>query len=190
VSPKPRDDRALGERLEELRREAEADGDFLDVVAVWEAIKRVAVNNRQLLEQGEAAHPFPEWINNYLLRSADKISRLWLGIKPEDDRQLASINFNEIGELRKVPQKERLRDDRVNHLASALGFVRRGMTAFQRHDRTTRDADYLRIYDDPDLPTDVRRKFVGQMTKHIGTEQAVRNRLSKARRAALRSKRT
>ena len=105
MSPKPRpDDRALVERLEELRREAEADGDFLDVVAVWEAIERIAVHNRRLSEQGEAPHPFPEWINNYLLRSADKISRLWLGIRPEDDRPLADMGVDNIGELRKVPE--------------------------------------------------------------------------------------
>jgi hypothetical protein len=186
VSPKPRpDDRALGERLEKLRREAEADGDFLDVVAVWEAIERIAVHNRRLTNQGAAPHPFPEWVNNYLLRSADKIGRLWLGIRPKDDRPVADIGVDKCGELRKVPQAGRLRDARINHLASALGFVRTGMTAFQRHDRTTRDADYLRIYDDPDLPTEGRRKFVAQMkdTEHSGTEQAVRNRLSKARRS-------
>jgi hypothetical protein len=191
VSPKPRPgDRALVERLEELRREAEADGDFLDVVAVWEAIERIAGHNRRLTDQGEAPYPFPEWINNYLHRSADKISRLWLGIRPEDDRPLADMNFD--GKLRKVPEgEERLRDHRVDHLASALGFVRRGMNAFQRHDRTTRDADYLRIHDNPELPRDVRRKFVDHIkkTEHIGTE-AVRNRLSKARRAAARPKLT
>jgi hypothetical protein len=190
MSPNPRAaDRVLGERLEELRRAAEADGDFLDVVAVWEAIERIAVHNRRLTDQGEAPHPFPAWINNYLLRSADKISRLWLGIRPEDDRPMADMNFD--GELRKVPEGERLRDHRVDHLASALGFVRRGMNAFQRHDRTTRDADYLRIHDNPDLPTDVRWKFVDHIkkTEHIGTE-AVRNRLSKARRAAARPRLT
>jgi hypothetical protein len=198
VSPKPRpDDRALGERLEELRRDAEADGDFPDVIAVWAAIERIAVHNRRLMDQGKAPHPFPEWINNYLLRSADKISRLWHGIRPEDDRDLAFVNFNEIGELRKVPQGERRRDNRINHVASALGFVRNGATAFQRHDRARRDADYLRVYDNPDLQgnrplqTDVRRAVLLAMKKneHIDTE-AAKNRLSKARRAAQRSKRT
>jgi hypothetical protein len=198
MSPNPRAGRVLGERLEELRREAEADGDFLDVVAVWEAIERIAGHNRRLTDQGEAPYPFPEWINNYLLRSADKISRLWLGIRPEDDRPLADIGFDNIGELRKVPQGERLHDARIDHVASALGFVRPGVTAFQRHDRTTRDAEYLRIYDNPDLQgdrryqTEVRRAVVGQMKKreHIGSEQAVINRLSKARRAGPRPKKT
>lgn len=199
MSPNPRAaDRVLGERLEELRRAAEADGDFLDVVAVWEAIERIAVHNRRLTDQGEAPHPFPAWINNYLLRSADKISRLWLGIRPEDDRPSADIGVDNIGELRKVPEGGRLRDDRINHIASALGFVRPGVTAFQRHDGATRDADYLRIYDDPDLQgnrryqTEVRRAVVDQMkkTERIGTDEAVRNRLSKARRAAARPKLT
>jgi hypothetical protein len=200
VSPKRRpNDRTLDERLEALRREAEADGDFLDVVAVWEAIERTAVHNRRLSEQGEAAHPFPEWINNYLLRSASKIGRLSLGIRPKDDRPIADIGVDNIGELRKVPEverlrdprAERLRDKRIKHVASALGFVRKGVTAFQRHDRVTRDADYLWIYDNPDLPRDVRRKFVDHIkkTEHIDTA-AVRNRLSKARRAAPRPKRT
>ena len=116
--------------------------------------------------KAKAPYPFPEWINNYLHRSADKISRLWLGIRPEDDRPLADMNFD--GKLRKVPEgEELLRDHRVDHLASALGFVRRGMNAFQRHDRTTRAADYLRIHDNPELPRDVRRKFVDHIKKRL-----------------------
>ena len=193
MSPKRRpNDRTLDEGLEALRREAEADGDFLDVVAVWEAIERIAVHNRRLTDQGEAPHPFPAWINNYLLRSADKISRLWLGIRPEDDRPLADIGVDNIGELRKVPEGGRLRDDRINHVASALGFVRPGVTAFQRHDRVARDADYLRLLDDRDLQRKDRRAIVNQMknTEHIGTDEAAWNRLSKARRAAQRAKRT
>jgi hypothetical protein len=191
MSPKPRPgDRALAERLEGLRRAFEAGGDFPDVVAVWEAIERITANNRKLLKQGEAAGPFPEWVNDYLHRSADKIGRLWLGIRPEDDRPMADIGFDEVGELKQVRQGGRLRDDRISHVAAALGFARRGVTAFQRHDRTTRDADYIKIYDDPDLQIEGRRAVVSQMkkTEHINTDQAVRNRLSKARRAAQRSK--
>jgi hypothetical protein len=97
---------------------------------------------------------------------------------------------NEIGELRKVQQMDRFRDERISHLASALGFVRQGVSAFQRHDRAVRDAEYLRIYDNPDLQDDkplqreIRHALVEIIKKneHIGTEEGVRNRLSKARR--------
>ena len=105
VKSKPRPgDRALVERLEILHRAFEADKDFPDVVAVWETIERISANNRKLLERGEAANPFPEWVNDYLLRSADKISRLWLGIRPEDDRPKADMSFDEVGGLRRVRQ--------------------------------------------------------------------------------------
>jgi hypothetical protein len=193
VSSGPRaraNDPAFDDRLEELRRLYEADEAFPNGVAAWEAIGLILGRNGRLLREGEAPCRFPEWINNYLLRTADKIGRLWLGIRPEDDRPLTSM-VNEIGELRKVQQMDRFRDDRISHLASALGFVRQGVSAFRRHDRTVRDAEYLKIYDDPDLEDnkphqqEVRQALVRVVMRNegISTEEAVKNRLSKARKA-------
>ncbi len=180
--------------MEELRRLYEADEAFPNAVVAWEAIGLILGRNGRLLQKGEAPYRLPDWINKYLLRTADKIGRLWLGIRPEDDRPLPSM-VNEIGELRKIPQGNRYRDDRIGHLASALGFVRQGASAFHRHDRIMRDADYLRIYDNPDLQDnkpyqkEIRQALVHAMMKNegIATEEAVRNRLSKAR-AARRSR--
>jgi hypothetical protein len=134
-----------------------------------------------------------EWVNEYLLRSSDKIGRLELGIRVEDDRPFPSMNVNEVGELRKVPHgkgdKCRYRDVRTDHVASALGFVQKGWSAFQHHDKSTRDADYLGIYDglaleDQQHRRGIRRTIIEMMMKNEGIdgERAARNRLSKARR--------
>lgn len=154
------------------------------------------MRNSGCVDRGQMPYPLPEWINDYLLRSADKIGRLWLGIKPDDDRPLMSMNFNEVGELRKMREgdgagHERFRDRRTDYVAAALGFATKGASAFSRHDRTERDRLYLRIYDNPDLKltdrpdlklTDRRTLFHSIMKNEgIGTDQAVRNRLSRAR---------
>src|ERR1700722_8984359 len=116
------------------------------------------------------------------------------------------MNFNEIGELRKVreveghnpdgSEKERFRDERINHVAAALGFVRgRAANAFQKHDRAERDGQYLAILtDDPDLDDNKLKREVRDLLyrviekdEGISTE-AVRNRLSKARGARSRAK--
>ena len=74
-------------------------------------------------------------------------------------------------------------------MAAALGFVHKGWNAFRQHDRSTSDAEYLSICDDPSLKDnkqlqrEVRRVIINVMMKNDGiTEQAARNRLSKARR--------
>ena len=179
----------LSKKLDELHRAFEADETFPDVIAVWEAIERVAEKNQKLSQEGCEPYPLPEWINGYLVRSADKISRLSLGIRPEDDRPLNSMNFNEVGELRSVPEGSRSRDERARHVPAALGFVRQGATAFHHHDRVTRDAAYLKIYDNPEiqdnkpLQREVRATLVRMMKKNEGGgDDAIKNRLSKARR--------
>jgi hypothetical protein len=182
---------ALAKKLQDLRRKFIAAEAFPDVVAVWEAIRVITNLNSKLSKQGRVPHPLPGWINDYLLQSANKIGRLSLGIRPEDERPLASMNFNEVGELRAVCQTDRVRDTRTHHVASALGFVRKGESAFQRHDRIERDANYLRIHDDPSLQDDRPRQREAQQillrvmmkNEHLGTEQSARNRLSKARAA-------
>jgi hypothetical protein len=181
-------DPALAERLDALRHAFEADKAFPDVVAVWEAIKLVTAKNKNLSERGAEPYPLPDWISSYLLRSADKISRLSLGIHPEDDRPLALMNVGEVGCLRKVRQADRDRDVRATSVGTAFGFVRKGKSAFQHHDRAERDSQYLGIYDDPSLDDEkpvqreVRRAVLMAMMKneHIGSE-AAKNRLSKAR---------
>jgi hypothetical protein len=95
------DDLFLAKKLDELQSQLQADSEFPDVIAVWEAIKRITGRNQRCVERGIAPYPLPEWVNEYLLRSSDKIGRLELGIRVEDDRPLPSINFNEVGELRK-----------------------------------------------------------------------------------------
>ena len=179
--------RGLDEKLDELRREFELGGDFPDVVAAWEAIGRILTHNR--LQSDVAPFPLPEWVSNYLAQAADKIGRLELGIRPEDNRPLGTIPFDEVGELRKVPHAGRSRDDRTRHLAGALGFVRNGVTAFQRHDRTRLDALYLHIHDDREATPQVRRAVV-QAMKTVGTAEGGRNRLSKARRRSRKCNQT
>jgi hypothetical protein len=182
-------DPSLGRRVDELRCDFEANKDFPDVVAAWEAIARISARNRELTSQGEAPYPMPEWLNSYLLRSAEKIGRLGLGISPSDDRSFDEIGFDNIGELRKVLQGDRYRDDRANHVAPALGFVRKGANAFQAHDRAETDAGYLRVHDNPDLADnrpsqrEVRKLLAGVIKKNerFATDEAVRNRLSAAR---------
>jgi hypothetical protein len=186
-----KDDLLLAKKLDELRSQFGADSEFPDVIAVWEAIKRITGRNQRCVEQGIAPYPLPEWVNEYLLRSADKIGRLELGIRVEDDRPLSSMNFNEVGELRKVPEGKggRCRDARSDHVAAALGLVRKGWNAFQHHDKSIRNAQYLELYDNPALKDDkhLRREVqgivIGQMKKNEHMEEpAAHNRLSKARR--------
>lgn len=190
------DDLFLARKLDELQSQFEADDEFPDAIAVWEAIRRIAKRNLDCSPSGGKPYPFPAWINNYLYRGAEKISRLWLGIKTDDDQPLLEKGLSGVGELRKVAYGKkggaselRYRDDRAKHVTAALGFVQKGRNAFQHHDKSTRDADYLQIHDDPalednkQLRRDVRRIVIEQMKKneHID-EPAARNRLSKARR--------
>jgi hypothetical protein len=193
-------DRALAKKLDELRNQFEADSRFPDVIALWEAMGRIARRNLDC-SSGGMPYPFPAWINSYLCRGAEKISRLWLGIHPNDDQSLIEKGISGTGELRKVPHgkkdgtsKLRYRDVRTDHVASALGFVQKGRSAFQHHDKSTRDADYLSIYDDRSLQDneqlrrDVRGMVIGAMETNEGiTEPAARNRLSKARRKSHRT---
>jgi hypothetical protein len=193
---------ALAEALEELHRKFIGDGEPPgDVIAAWEAIERLARLNKRREGRGEPPFPMPGWINDYLLRSADKIRRLSLGIPPEDDRR--DIPIDEIGVLRKVRHAdgggaERFRDERLKHVAPAMGFAAKGWTAFQRHDRAEDDALFLRIHDDPDLKdnkvlrtnnkalrTEVRQSLYGVIAKQEGLgDGAIRNRLSAARTAS------
>jgi hypothetical protein len=175
--PRQLSDASLAKKLDELHSTFDPD----DVVVIWEAIGRVAARNNERGKRG--SYPMPRWINDYLLRSADKISRLSLGVRPEDDRPLLEIPVDEIGELRQVPQSDRLRDGRVDRVAVALGFVRQGSSAFQRHDRAERDQQYLVLYDNDEATDADQNLLVTSIMKNegISSEQAVRNRLSKAR---------
>lgn len=189
--PATQPDRAgLAKELEELRRQYGADSEFPDVVAAWKAIRRIMGFGHP--------YPFPAWVDSYLAAAAEKVDRLWLGIHPDED-QLPSIS--DIGKLRKVPygQKDgtselRYRDDRKKHVATALGFVHKGWNAFRQHDRSTSDAQFLSMYDDPTLEDnkqlrrEVRRTIINVMMKNESiSEQAARNRLSKARRERSRN---
>jgi hypothetical protein len=183
-------DWALDKKLEELRRQYEADSEFPDVIAVWEAIEH-------LTRAGPA--PFPAWVIRYLSAASEKVGRLWLGIRPDDDQPLLEKNFSDIGGLRMVLRgegdKRRPRDVRTEHVAEALGFGQKGRSAFRQHDQSTRDADYLRKYDNPALEEDKQLKHevqsgvIKMMMKNEGidSEEAARNRLSRARYARSRN---
>jgi hypothetical protein len=206
-----REDAHLTRRLQELYVESGVrDGSPPNAVAVWKAIERVATRNKGCAERGLAPYPMPDWVNDYLLQSADKISRLWLGIRPADNRplwrgvgqDLGSIAFHKkdskdlIGYLR-GNKKDGKPDTRVEHVAAALGFAgggEGGWSAFKRHDRAARDTQYLAIYDHRDLDTaearvrrDVRETLCNTIKKNpnerLSTDQTIRNRLSAARRA-------
>jgi hypothetical protein len=180
----------LAKKLDELQSQFEADNEFPDVIAVWEAMGRIARRNLDCSRSGGKPHPFPAWINSYIARGAEKISRLWLGIKTDDDQPLSEKGISGTGELRKVPHGKkdsaselRYRDVRADHVASALGFVQKGRSAFQHHDKSTSDAQYLEIYDVHALEDQQRRTVIEQMMKNESiTEAAARNRPSKARR--------
>jgi hypothetical protein len=184
------DDPLLAEKLEELRLLFEADADFPNVLAAWEAIQRLTGANRKLQSKGHAPYPIPSWLNEYLFRAAEKIGRLSVGIPPEDDEPLSPSS--RWGELCKDPRDKQSRDRRTGEVASALGFVRgKRASAFQKNDRITRDADYVRMYDDPHLEEDkvlqdgIRSSLIQKIRKNesINSDEAVRNRLSLARTA-------
>ena len=69
------DDLFFSQKLDERESQLEADSEFPDVVAVWEAIKRITGRNQGCVERGIAPYPLPEWVNEYLLRSSDGIGR-------------------------------------------------------------------------------------------------------------------
>jgi len=188
---KKTEDAYLHNQLEELRWLSFADGSTgPNPIPVFEAIGRVIKENKVRTDRGLSPYPLPGWIDDYLLMASEKIARLSLGIAPE---ALQSIPFDEVGALRKVRQvdgrnadgteAERFRDTRSDHVAAALGFAGDGGTAFRRHDKLVRDAQYLRIYDDPDLGSS-RDPLVSQIQKieGIGSVEAVRNRMAKARK--------
>lgn len=190
-------DPRLWEKLEELRLEFERDRAFPNVLAVWEAIERVTGRNKDLRDRGRAPHPIPVWINEYLVRSANKIARLSVGIRPDDDRALSPMsNFSELCEVLRAQgynddggKSKQFRDERTHHVASALGFVMKGASAFQRNDRIERDNRYLRVYDDPQLEYDkvLQRDIRACVTRAIvenegiDGEQANKGRLPQTR---------
>lgn len=180
--------RDLEQRIEGLRREYDADKDFPNVLAAWQAIQRIAAENKERAVRGDALVPFPEWLNDYLLRCGDKIGRLWLGIKPDDGREIRDIGADNVGELRRAERGQQTRDVRGDYVTAALGFTIKGKTVFQKVDQVVRDQDYLSLYDDPDysdnepLKKEVRRIVLDQMMKQENiTKAAALNRLSAAR---------
>jgi hypothetical protein len=193
--PNGTNDTALQEKLDVLRRQyASGDDVPCDVIAAWEAISLVAQQNNDSRQRGGDPYQMPEWLSDYLLRSAAKIGRLSVGIRPDDDRPLDE-NFDGWGALCGVPETEkrtpgggkleRFRDKRADEVASALGFRTKGLNAFQRHDRASQDLANLEILADPDVMQDkaLRAKFFRIIAEknHISVP-AARNRLSKARR--------
>lgn len=192
---RPSDDAWLGKKLEELRQKYARHG---DVIAAWEAIERIAKRNS---EWPDAPYAMPAWLNEYLRRAADKISRLHLGIRPDDDRPSDEIGF--IGELRKVPQSDgakamkptRCRDERARYVGDALGFVGKGWNAFARHDRVEADESLLRVYDADfgdnkayrdetrELLFSVLNKQAAENEQKSVSPEGFKNRVSKARTA-------
>jgi len=173
----------LHERVAEL--EAEYFQDDRNPVTVWEAIRLIADHNKACsITDATMAFPFPLWINDYLLRSSEKIGRLSCGIRPEDDREL-DASFDGWGDLMARPdgRSGRVRDTRADHVASALGFVSKGANAFQRHDRASMDRHNVRLL------YEVRHRWGLDVSELLGimaaknhmTKAAYENRLSIAR---------
>ena len=169
-----RSDTKLWRKLEELRLEFERDESFPNVLAMWEAIERIAARNKDLCDKGRPPHPIPVWINDYLTRSASKIARLSLGVRPDDDQPLSpSSNFDARSKVlltqgRSNDDGNLSRDERTDHVASALGFVRREASAFQRYGHTESSDWYLRTHDDPQLEYDkvLQRDFRGRLMRN------------------------
>lgn len=187
----------LGRDLEELRRKFELG----DVVSAWLGMQRVAAHNK---EHPETPYPMPAWLNDYLLHSAQKITRLADGIRPDDERPIREIiESGALGYLRKVKQADgakalkdvRLRDERAAHIGTALGLAGAGWNGFQRHDQIRHDEMLLHSLDDPTLQDDplmrdiVRKRLYATVARPEGmlettmSEAAFSNRASKARGA-------
>ena len=176
------------DRLEGLRQDFAEDETFPNALAAWEAIRYISRENRNRAAAGEAAIPIPDWLNEYLLRCADKIGRLWLGIRPDDNRTISEIGPDNVGELRKVQRGERVRDERAGDVAAALGFVIKGTTVFQKVDQISKDEAFLDSYDNPDLldnkalVKEIQELTLNTMMRQDSiTEGSAKNRLSKAR---------
>ncbi|MBW4022020.1 MAG: hypothetical protein HIU92_02615 [Proteobacteria bacterium] len=186
-------DSTLSRALDDLRDRYSQDG---DVIAAWDAIERLTKHNRKQAERGLTPYPMPDWMNSYLAQCAEKIGRLSLGIDPADERPLPSIPFDEVGALRQVPDAEGgYTDKRSSYVGQALGFVRKGWSAFQRHDRETSDDLHLSIHDSPQLEDhrQLRKEVQGSLSDLIQKQESIsalafRNRLSKARQSPRRSK--
>jgi len=184
------DDRDLENRLAKLRDTLAISTrqGWQNPIVIWEAIGWIAVRNS---EKGRDPFPTPEWINHYLLRAADKVGRLWLGIHPKEDRPLSEIGVNAIGELRMRGKGAKVRDARADYVAAALEFTQKGVSAFQKHDRLERDEQYLQIADNPELDdhpsmkreTSELLQTVMRKNEGISSPAAAQNRLSQARKA-------
>ena len=165
-----------------------------DTIAAWLAMRAISLYNERQVKRRLELYPVPTWLSDYMTRCADKLCRLALGIAPADDRSTLDMGFDEVGRLRRVPQSDgpgatRFRDERASHVAQALGLAGDGWNAFQKHDRLTADAQHLEVWDDPHLQEDpklqkeVRGSLLGLVKDQESiTEEAFKNRLSKARR--------
>lgn len=181
-------DAGLDAKLEELYQQFSLDKPFPDVIFAWEAIAQVADENEKRRKHGNPLYPFPEWLEDYLRCCAEKIARLHLGIKPEDNRTIEEIGVSNVGELRKVRDGNSFRDARADHVGGALGFVRPGTNIFRSHDKAIRDERSLSIYDheqlgeNKPLQREIRRAVIQQMKDAENIDDgAAQNRLSKAR---------
>jgi hypothetical protein len=62
------DDLFLAKKLDELQRQLQADSEFPDVIAVWEAIKRITGRNQGCVERGIAPYRMGQRISVALVR--------------------------------------------------------------------------------------------------------------------------